>query len=101
MFPNGTVITPDGRTLVIGETRAQRLTAFDRAADGTLSNRRVWADLGAHYPDAICLDAEAATWVADPRNNVAVRMCAVGMAEARRVGTEGGSTRRSRWTRNR
>src|SRR3546814_16404576 len=53
---------------------AQRLTAFDRAADGTLSNRRVWADLGAHYPDGICLDAEGAIWVADPRNNVAVRV---------------------------
>lgn len=74
MFPNGTVITPDGGTLIIGETRAGRLTAFDRAADGTLSNRRVWADLGTNVPDGICLDAEGAVWVADPRNNVVLRV---------------------------
>ncbi|MFN4089765.1 MAG: SMP-30/gluconolactonase/LRE family protein [Alphaproteobacteria bacterium] len=74
MFPNGTVITQDGRTLVIGETRARRLTAFDRAADGTLSNRRLWADLGPNHPDGICLDAEGAIWVADPRNNVVLRV---------------------------
>ena len=73
-FPNGTVITPDGGTLVIGETRGKVLTAFDRAADGSLSNRRVWADLGENYPDGICLDAEGAIWVADPRNNEVIRV---------------------------
>ncbi len=65
MFPNGTVITPDGRTLIVGETFAMRLTAFDVAMDGTLSNRREWAPLPAP-PDGICLDAEGCVWVAVP-----------------------------------
>jgi sugar lactone lactonase YvrE len=64
--PNGTVITPDGRTLMVGESRGSRLTAFDIAADGALHNRRVWATLDA-TPDGICLDAEGAIWVANPR----------------------------------
>ncbi|MBM3645153.1 MAG: SMP-30/gluconolactonase/LRE family protein [Alphaproteobacteria bacterium] len=63
MFPNGTVITPDGRTLIVGETLAKRLTAFDLAPDGTLSNRRVWAETPSCAPDGICLDAEGAVWV--------------------------------------
>ena len=63
MFPNGTVITPDGRTLIVAETLAARLTAFDIAADGSLANRRVFAELGAATPDGICLDAEGAVWV--------------------------------------
>lgn len=73
-FPNGTVVTPDGTTLVIGESGGRRLTAFDVAADGTLSNRRVWADLGQHVPDGICLDEEGAIWVADPRGNCVIRV---------------------------
>ena len=66
IFPNGTVLTPDGRTMIVAETLALRLTAFDVAADGTLSNRRVWADLSAEMaaPDGICLDAEGAVWIA-------------------------------------
>ena len=74
MFPNGTVITPDGATLIIGETFARQLTAFDRAPDGTLSNRRVWADIAPHLPDGICLDAEGAVWSADPRGNAVIRV---------------------------
>jgi sugar lactone lactonase YvrE len=63
-FPNGTVITPDGRTLIIGETQAHRLTAFDVAPDGQLDNRRVWASLDENvFPDGICLDAEGAIWL--------------------------------------
>jgi sugar lactone lactonase YvrE len=59
-FPNGMVITPDDRTLIISESFAGRLTAFDIDADGELSNRRVFAEgLG---PDGICLDAEGAVW---------------------------------------
>jgi sugar lactone lactonase YvrE len=65
-FPNGTVITPDGKTLIIGETLAARLTAFDVAADGTLSNRRIWAAIGPRVPDGIALDASGAIWVANP-----------------------------------
>jgi sugar lactone lactonase YvrE len=60
-FPNGMVITPDDRTLIISESFARRLTAFDIDADGGLSNRRIFADGVA--PDGICLDAEGAVWV--------------------------------------
>lgn len=73
-FPNGSVVTPDGKTLIVGETRAQRLSAWDKATDGTLSNRRVWADLGGNFPDGICLDSEGAIWVADPRNKETIRV---------------------------
>jgi sugar lactone lactonase YvrE len=75
-FPNGMVITPDGRTLIVGESTGARLTAFDIAEDGTLSNRRVWASLkpiGA-TPDGICLDAENAVWVACPASERCVRV---------------------------
>src|SRR5512132_2832427 len=59
-FPNGMVITPGNETLVVAESFAARLTAFDIAADGALSNRRVWADgVG---PDGICLDADGCIW---------------------------------------
>jgi sugar lactone lactonase YvrE len=66
LFPNGTVITPDGKTMIVGETFAHRLTAFDLASDGTLSNRRIWATIEGCFPDGICLDAEGAIWVSDP-----------------------------------
>jgi sugar lactone lactonase YvrE len=60
-FPNGMVVTPDNSTLIVAESFARRLTAFDIAADGGLSNRRVWAgDVG---PDGICIDADGAIWV--------------------------------------
>jgi sugar lactone lactonase YvrE len=74
MFPNGTVITPDGRTLIVGESFARRLSAFDIGEDGRLSNRRVWAELpdGA-LPDGICLDAEGAVWSASPSTSEVVR----------------------------
>jgi sugar lactone lactonase YvrE len=67
-FPNGTVITPDGSTLIIGETMAGRLTAFTVAPSGDLTDRRIWADLGGGIPDGICLDEAGGIWVADPRN---------------------------------
>ena len=73
-FPNGSVITPDGSTLIVGESGGARLTAWDLATDGSLSGRRIWADLGEHVPDGICLDAEGAIWSADPRNNVVLRV---------------------------
>lgn len=65
-FPNGPVITPDGKTLILGETLGARLTAFDIGPGGTLSNRRVWADLAPRVPDGVCLDADGAIWVANP-----------------------------------
>ena len=76
-FPNGIVITPDGGTLIVAETFAARLSAFDIAPDGSLGNRRTWArfdkrgfedrfDTTRTAPDGICLDAEGALWVASP-----------------------------------
>jgi sugar lactone lactonase YvrE len=65
-FPNGTVITPDGSTLIVGQSTGRDLVAFDIEADGSLSGRRVWAELGAAVPDGIALDAEGAVWFADP-----------------------------------
>ena len=65
-FPNGTVITPDGRTLIVAESRGGRLTAFDVADDGALSGRRVFADFDEVSPDGICLDAEGGVWVSNP-----------------------------------
>jgi len=74
LFPNGTVITPDGRTLIVAETFAGRLTAFDVANDGRLSKRRVWAQLERAVPDGICLDAEGAIWVASPISKGVLRV---------------------------
>jgi sugar lactone lactonase YvrE len=75
VFPNGTIITPDGKTLVVGETFGARLTAFDIAPDGGLSNRRVWAAMPERaVPDGICLDADGAIWVASPTSNEALRV---------------------------
>ncbi len=65
MFPNGSVITPDGGTLIVGETYGSRYTAFDIAADGSLHNRRLWASVDGCAPDGCCLDAEGAIWMAD------------------------------------
>ncbi|MCC6716861.1 MAG: SMP-30/gluconolactonase/LRE family protein [Acetobacteraceae bacterium] len=73
MFPNGAVITPDGKRMIIGETVGKRLTRFDIGADGALSNRGVFAQFEDCFPDGICLDAEGGIWVADPRGNRVVR----------------------------
>ena len=62
-FPNGSVIIDDGKTLIVAETWAGRLTAFDIDAQGRLDHRRTFADLGARQPDGICADAEGAIWV--------------------------------------
>lgn len=74
IFPNGTVITPDGNTLIVGESFAARLTAFDIQPDGSLSNRRLWAQLDGAVPDGICLDAEGAIWVASPISGAVIRV---------------------------
>ncbi len=92
-FPNGSVITPDGRMLIVAESMASRLTAFDIEADGSLTGRRVWAKLGEAYPagitspeeharwtaanvlpDGICLDTENAMWVADSSASQVLRV---------------------------
>lgn len=74
LFPNGTVITPDGQTLIVAETFGHRLTAFEIEADGSLVNRRIWAQLDGAYPDGICLDAEGAIWVATPHPGEVIRV---------------------------
>jgi len=73
-FPNGIVVTPDNSTLIVAESYGGRLAAFDIAADGSLSNRRVWADLDDGVPDGICLDAEGAVWYGDVPNKRCVRV---------------------------
>jgi len=66
-FPNGMAITADNKTLILAESHAQQLTAFDISSDGRLSGRRVWADLNG-APDGICLDVTGAVWYADVPN---------------------------------
>jgi sugar lactone lactonase YvrE len=73
-FPNGMAVTPDGGTLILAESYGHCLTAFDIADDGTLGDRRVWADLGEDNPDGICLDAEGACWYADVPHQRCVRV---------------------------
>jgi sugar lactone lactonase YvrE len=73
-FPNGMAVTADGRTLVVADSYRNHLLGFAIADDGSLSDRRVWADLGDHNPDGICLDAEGAAWYADVPHEVCVRV---------------------------
>jgi sugar lactone lactonase YvrE len=73
-FPNGMAVTPNNEMLIIAESYGNRLTAFDILPDGSLANRRVWADLGDGVPDGICLDAEGAAWYADVPNKRCVRV---------------------------
>jgi sugar lactone lactonase YvrE len=70
-FPNGMVVTPDNRTLIVSESFTGKLLAFDIAGDGTLSRRRVWAEGVA--PDGICLDRDGAIWTGT-WNNECVRV---------------------------
>ncbi|MBT3312509.1 MAG: hypothetical protein HN737_01225 [Desulfobacterales bacterium] len=74
VFPNGAVITPDENTLIVAETFASRLTAFDILENGSLANRRVWAELKGTMPDGICLDEEGAIWVASPFEGKVIRI---------------------------
>jgi sugar lactone lactonase YvrE len=73
-FPNGVAVSADNGTLVLAESYGNRLSAWDIAADGTLSGRRVWAGLGDGVPDGICLDATGAAWYADVPNQRCVRV---------------------------
>ncbi|MAE94710.1 MAG: SMP-30/gluconolactonase/LRE family protein [Planctomycetota bacterium] len=73
-FPNGAVITPDGGTLIVGESFGGCLTAFDIQPKGDLTGRRVFAQLEGAVPDGICLDAEGAVWVASPVSNEMLRV---------------------------
>lgn len=73
-FPNGSVVTADGRQLIVAESAAGRLTAFSIGGDGSLNSRRMFADLGQKVADGICLDAEGAVWFADPLGCHVVRV---------------------------
>ena len=64
-FPNGSVVTPDGGTLIVGESMGKRYTAFTIEEDATLTSRRVWAEVPGKGPDGCALDAEGAIWMAD------------------------------------
>jgi len=74
MFPNGTIITTDGKTLVVAETFGGRLTAFDINSDKSLSNQRVWAQLDGYVPDGIAIDDKGGIWVATPNQKVVIRV---------------------------
>jgi sugar lactone lactonase YvrE len=74
IFPNGTALLPDGKTLIVAESFANRLTAFDVADDGSLSNQRPWAQLEGHTPDGICVDSEGAVWAGSPMTSTFVRV---------------------------
>jgi sugar lactone lactonase YvrE len=73
-FPNGMSITADNSTLIVADSYGKELMGFDIAADGGLSNRRVWAGLGDGVPDGICIDAEGAVWYGDVPNKRCVRV---------------------------
>lgn len=105
MFPNGTVITPDGKTMIVDETFGNRVSAFDIHDDGTLGPRRDWADFGpmpdtadvndlvaasSIGPDGSCLDAEGAIWIADAIYRRCVRVAEGGeILEEISTGDEG------------
>ena len=74
LFPNGSAVSPDGHTLIVAETMGSRLSAFDIADDGKLSNRRTYADLPGRAPDGIALDAEGGVWVADASGDACVHV---------------------------
>ena len=89
-FPNGSVITADGRQLIVAESSASRLTVFEIDDEGALHGRRLFADLGASVADGICLDAEGAVWIADPLHNEVLRVaCGGRVLQRMSTGTEG------------
>jgi len=73
-FPNGMAVMPDNRTLIVAESYGARLTAFTIADDGSLDDRRVWADLGDAAPDGVCIDASGAVWYASVPQRCCVRV---------------------------
>jgi len=83
VFANGCAITPDGATLLVAETFAHRISAFDLDRRGRMASRRIWAQLGDTTPDGICLDAEGALWIASPGTGELLRVAAGGSLLAR------------------
>lgn len=74
LFPNGSVITPDGATYIVGESFGSQFTAFDFGPDGRLENRRLWAAVPGTIPDGCCYDAEGGIWYADAVGRAALRV---------------------------
>ena len=74
MFPNGSVITPDGKRLIVAESLSKALTEFDIEEDGSLSGRRLWAETSGVMPDGICLDAEEGIWIASIDDGAFIRI---------------------------
>ena len=74
VFPNGSVISDDGRNLLVAETFAHRVTGFELDSDDRITARYLWADLGAATPDGICLDADEALWIASPVTHEVLRV---------------------------
>lgn len=83
-FPNGMAVTPDNTTLIVAESYRHQLTAFDILNDGSLTNRRVWARVGDHSPDGICLDRDGAVWYADVGDRCCMRVVEGGQTLDRR-----------------
>ena len=81
-FPNGMAVTPDNGTLVVADSYRHQLVGFDIAADGSLSGRRAWADLGEDAPNGICLDADGAAWYADVPHQHCMRVAEGGQTLA-------------------
>ena len=73
-FPNGMVITPDQKTLIVAESFGAQLTAFSIEEDGSLSNQRIWAKIPGSSPDGICLDSDGGIWVASPATGTCFRV---------------------------
>ena len=73
-FPNGCLVTPDGKTFIVGETQGGCLTAFDIDSSENLTNRRIWAEIEGSSPDGICLDEEGAIWMANPSKAEVLRV---------------------------
>ena len=88
-FPNGMALTPDGRTLIVAESFAARLSAFPVARDGSLGERRDWATVTGHTPDGICLDATGAVWLGSPLSASFLRVKEGGEVLDRIVTTDG------------
>jgi sugar lactone lactonase YvrE len=87
-FPNGSVITPDGRTLIVGESMGGRYLAFTIEDDATLSDRRVWAEVPGMAPDGCALDAEGGVWMADAAGSGCVRVLEGGEVTDRVVASQ-------------
>jgi sugar lactone lactonase YvrE len=74
LYANGMAITPNGQTLLVAETFAGRISAFNIATDGTLDCHRVWAPLSGLMPNGLCIDGEGAVWVASPMSGEVLRV---------------------------